>query len=732
MTEYLAHSAKGDCPAQTYSAHIQGVCHRAVRYAEEAERYSPNNKRILKSIVQLSALLHDLGKLDEQNQKILHRTGNIRSKLPVNHVDAGCAALKLMRKPYSALAVYAHHRGLPNMAAEKTRGTATFRDESQSTRDKTDESLSRLLDRHKKVVPMYHFDQEKQPKSGRSRTVFYRMALSCLADADHSDTAFAYNQASAKEYLPKLRAARRLEALDKYVSMLGGHDVRSMLRREMYYACRDANVFDSFASCDSPVGSGKTTAVMAHLLQQALQRGLRRIIVVLPYTSIIQQSVDVYRKALLLPGENPEEVVAELHSRADFEDPETRYLTSLWRSPIIVTTAVAFFETLASNRPSTLRRLHELPGSVVFVDEAHNAMPIRLLPLAWRWMNILAEEWGCYWVLASGSLVRYWQLGCLNGLMSSSSEVTELVDSDLRKRLMKYEGDRVIFLWEHKTLSRKKLLELVQNKPGPRLLILNTIQNAAIIAQDLCDEFGRDCVEHLSTALTPEDRNTVIERVKLRLKNEKDTNWTLVATSCVEAGVDFSFRTGFRELSSLLSLLQAAGRVNRHGRFSNAEMWSFSLEDNAMLTKNLALDESREVLKSYFIENININPELSTRSMNDEIKRNDSCIIDIVSRLKEEDAMAFETVNEKFNVIDSDTVSVIVDEALAKAVAYGQGDWQTLQRQSVSIRRSKVREWNLRECVTGIYQWTLQYDDFLGYMSGVLDLMKTKTEVLFY
>ena len=118
--------------------------------------------------------------------------------------------------------------------------------------------------------------------------------------------------------------------------------------------------------------------------------------------------------------------------------------------------------------------------------------------------------------------------------------------------------------------------------------------------------------------------------------------------------------------------------------------------------------------------------------MNDEIKRNDSCIIDIVSRLKEEDAMAFETVNEKFNVIDSDTVSVIVDEALASCSGIWQGDWQTLQKKSVSIRRSKVKEWNLRECVTGIYQWTLQYDDFLGYMSGVLDLMKTKTEVLFY
>ena len=118
-------------------------------------------------------------------------------------------------------------------------------------------------------------------------------------------------------------------------------------------------------SNDGPVGSGKTTAVMAYQLNQAILKGARRIFVVLPYTNIITQSVEVYREALKLPGEEPETVVAELHCKSDFEDEDTRYLTSLWRAPIIVTTAVAFFETLASNRPGTLRRLHELPGSII-------------------------------------------------------------------------------------------------------------------------------------------------------------------------------------------------------------------------------------------------------------------------------------------------------------------------------------------------------------------------------
>ena len=168
--------------------------------------------------------------------------------------------------------------------------------------------------------------------------------------------------------MPELRPQERLAALDHYVSKFGETDERSSLRRELYQSCRSVEAHSGFSVCGSPVGSGKTTAVMAHLLEQACKRNARRIFVVLPYTSIIRQSVDIYRKALVLPGETPEDVVAELHSRADFEDIETRYLTALWRAPIVVTTAVAFFETLSSHNPAALRRLHELPGSLIFVD----------------------------------------------------------------------------------------------------------------------------------------------------------------------------------------------------------------------------------------------------------------------------------------------------------------------------------------------------------------------------
>lgn len=717
MRTPLAHSARKNYPPQTYEAHVRGVCERAGKYAAEAECYSVKANGILSTIVRDSALLHDLGKLEERNQSVLCEQSRRRRHLPVDHTDAGSAALQKMGSGCAAMLVYSHHQGLPDLSTEfAARGCSIFRNGNAEVRAETDAALPALLRQHEALFPRKP-NKEVQAYDG-DPAVFLRMALSCLADADHGDTAAAFGQ--TEKAMPELRPQERLAALDHYVSKFGETDERSSLRRELYQSCRSVEAHSGFSVCGSPVGSGKTTAVMAHLLEQACKRNARRIFVVLPYTSIIRQSVDIYRKALVLPGETPEDVVAELHSRADFEDIETRYLTALWRAPIVVTTAVAFFETLSSHNPAALRRLHELPGSLIFVDEAHSALPLRLLPLAWHWMNVLSDEWSCYWVLASGSLVRYWELQPLSGLSMPRPEIAELVRPDLQRELSRYESSRVTFRWREKPIGRKELAEWVQEAPGPRLLILNTVQSAAVIAADMAAEFGQTHVEHLSTALTPEDRGNTIDRIRRRLADPDDADWTLVATSCVEAGVDFSFRTGFREISSLLSLLQAAGRVNRHGRNTEAVMWSFSLQDDSMLPKNPALDVSAAVLRSYFQKRLPITPELSTRSMQDELVRDDSCMSAICDFAELEAAQQFRTLAQKFRVIDQKTVLAVPDDSMASAIAEGRASWQELQRHAVSVRKEKIVLWHLREIADGIYQWTLGYDSFLGYMHGVL------------
>ena len=717
MRTPLAHSARKNYPPQTYEAHVRGVCERAGKYAAEAECYSVKANGILSTIVRDSALLHDLGKLEERNQSVLCEQSRRRRHLPVDHTDAGSAALQKMGNGCAAMLVYSHHQGFPDLSTEfAASGCSIFRNGNAEVRAETDAALPALLRQHEALFPRKP-NKEVQAYDG-DPAVFLRMALSCLADADHGDTAAAFGQ--TEKAMPELRPQERLAALDHYVSKFGETDERSSLRRELYLSCRSAEAHSGFSVCGSPVGSGKTTAVMAHLLEQACKRNARRIFVVLPYTSIIRQSVDIYRKALVLPGETPEDVVAELHSRADFEDIETRYLTALWRAPIVVTTAVAFFETLSSHNPAALRRLHELPGSLIFVDEAHSALPLRLLPLAWHWMNVLSDEWSCYWVLASGSLVRYWELQPLSGLSMPRPEIAELVRPDLQRELSRYESNRITFRWREKPIGRKELAEWVQEAPGPRLLILNTVQSAAVIAADMAAEFGQTHVEHLSTALTPEDSGNTIDRIRRRLADPDDADWTLVATSYVEAGVDFSFRTGFREISSLLSLLQAAGRVNRHGRNTEAVMWSFSLQDDSMLPKNPALDVSAAVLRSYFQKRLPITPELSTRSMQDELVRDDSCMSAICDFAELEAAQQFRTLAQKFRVIDQKTVLAVPDDSMASAIAEGRASWQELQRHAVSVRKEKIVLWHLREIADGIYQWTLGYDSFLGYMHGVL------------
>jgi CRISPR/Cas system-associated endonuclease/helicase Cas3 len=469
------------------------------------------------------------------------------------------------------------------------------------------------------------------------------------------------------------------------------------------------------------------------MLAQAEKRGLRRIFVVLPFTNIIRQSVEIYREALVLPGEDPEEVVAELHHRAEFEREDMRHLTALWRAPVVVTTAVAFFETLAANSPATLRRLHELPGSAVFVDEAHAALPAKLLPLAWKWINIFAKEWGCYWVFASGSLCRFWEIPEIRQSMVDI-DVPEIVDESLRDRLRLYENNRVRFRSDLSPKSVDSIVEWIHRYAGPRLVIVNTVNNAAVLASRYRDRYGRAAVEHLSTSLTPKDRDKTLARVISRLRDKDDTDWVLVATTCVEAGVNLSFRIGFRELGSLASLLQVSGRINREGDYPDAEVWTFVFSDSSDINENPAVKDAAEVLRSYFADNATISQDLCTNAISDEIRLRGVSKV-YKELLNCECDRSFMTVEKKFKVIEASTRLVVVDEEIASRVKHNKISWKELQKNSVQIWFSKLDGLKLRRIIIGndendgidgkdgideIYLWDLGYDDFLGYMAGIL------------
>lgn len=730
--EWLARSArpeKGQA-VQTYVRHRTGVRAYGERFlAPLVPLLPPAFFEALRDILSAASDFHDLGKLDLKNQEIL--SGKRKAKrLPIAHWDAGTVHLLGKGSPHAAVLVSSHHTGLPDCIKEQNRGAAAFRPELAEEWMKDD--LSTLLARHAEALggidkaPLTEMGGDWNP------AVFFRMALSLLVDADHSDSS-APNRPLAdisRDRVPPLLPDRRLATLDAYVSRLAPSSERAALRRAIYAGCRDTVPAERIVACDSPVGSGKTTAVMAHLLSVARQRGLRRVFVVLPFTNIIRQSAETYRKALVLPGENPDNIVAEVHHLADFENEDARDYAVRWNAPIVVTTAVAFFETLAAATPSALRRLHELAGSAVFVDEAHAALPAKLLPLAWRWMQALADDWNVHWVLASGSLVHFWEMPELHGAgldsgNSAPRTVPLLSSPNIREKSGQYEQTRVRFESLDTPLTVDGLLDCVSSAPGPRLVIVNTVQNAAVIAKTFAQTKRFDAVFHLTTALTPADRSIALDAIKARLVNDPDGNWVLVGTSCIEAGIDLDFATGFREMASLASLLQASGRINREGRRTDAVMFSFRLAADSALNVNPGLDDSSRVLQGLLAEGHPVSAGLCTEALRRELRLNPGADSELSHLVKAENRLDFPEVEKHFKVIAADTRMVVVDSDLvARLESFQPIDWRDLQRHSVQLWSTNLDKLRIPKIANhpGLYKWTLEYSSFIGCMEGILPI----------
>ena len=733
----LAHSPrpKRRIPAQTYAEHVHHIVEVSVQRAASAARFFPPGRTSL-AIVRDAAEFHDLGKLDPKNQAVLCR--ETRDRLPVCHEDAGVAHFLNNNEPTSvqqlaALLIHSHHKGLPCVVDEEDREELCFRfSKSDPDQEPVWKRTNTLLDTYRATHRQALAGTSPPPPievvTTDTRQLLYRIALSCLVDADHSDTARHYQQAPSLS-APEPRWPERLAALDSYVAELsrGKKDERTRLRKSVYDACRLANPTPALWECDSPVGTGKTTAIMAHLLHAAREKPLRRLFVVLPYTNIIDQSVEVYRRCLTLPGENPETVVAAVHHKAEYQNPDSRHLAALWDAPIVVTTAVNFFETLAASSTVGLRKLHSLVGAGVFIDESHAALPAKLWPQAWDWIKQLADEWGCHFVLGSGSLNRIWTIPEID---PSQRDLPSLVhDPTIRTNVNEAEKSRVKICNKADPLTPQQLIKWLDELPGPRLLIVNTVQIAAALADMLIKEQGPNAVLHLSTALTPHHRSLMLQRIKSRLAYQTDTNWTLVATSCIEAGVDVSFQTGLRQQASLASLFQTTGRVNRNGEFGqNAEVWNFQLKPEGLINVHRDLEISADILGKLLEKGL-VSPDdcarLCTSALKDEIIQTRRAELNKDLR-KAESSLNFPEVQKLFRVIDAETYTAVVSKPLQKRIEKNeQIDWRELQKHSVQIYKNRADWLQLRASTSlqDVFFWDLPYDDFLGYMAGVLPLL---------
>ena len=541
---------------QTVLEHLLGTKELAVRFAAafHAEKDAS-----------LAALAHDLGKASELfRSHILHPERNIR----VDHSTSGAQAVR-DNLPI-AFAVAGHHGGLPDGGNPIT-----------DTGD--DATLCGRLKRGNLPDCSAWKNWLKLPAGGvpdfcrtanKNVWQFYiRMLYSCLVDADYLDTERFMSPAIHRENSYDLKAleARLSEHTIHFYPPKGA---LNEMRCKVLDACKIAGEQPKgLYTLTVPTGGGKTLASLTFALRHAVHHKMDRVIYVVPYTSIIDQTADVFRQ--ILGAEN----VLEHHSGVIFDDTETdrrlALATENWDMPVVITTAVQFFESLYANRSSKCRKLHNLANAVIVFDEAQ-MLPIPYLKPC---------------VFAIAELVRHYEATAL--LCTATQPALEAFFLDYGLRSVEICPERDQMFSAFRRTSFRQLGTLTLEELGTQLCgltqvlcVINLRRNAAELCRMLPED-GRYC---LTTLLCPADRKRLLAEIRTRLKEGLPCR--VVSTSLIEAGVDVDFPCAFRELSGLDSILQTAGRCNREGKQAATEsvVSVFSLSDKPpdLIAQNVA------------------------------------------------------------------------------------------------------------------------------------------------
>lgn len=555
--EYFAHSGKEHDKSdwQTLQDHLQVVA----EIAKHNARYFGAEE-----LAYLAGLLHDLGKYTSAFQARLEG-----SPKKVDHATAGAkVAAEILPEPFYKLISYAiagHHAGLANGINEGDgRSTLEARlkqafgkelcrlDAEACRKELTLPEVSQLLP---KIQP--HPDQANH---GFQFAFLIRMIFSCLVDADFIDTDKFYKQLEAKPWLrgdyPALSDLKRV--FDAYLAEKTSTSQPTkvnQLRQSILAAARErAQLSPGLFTLTVPTGGGKTFSSMAFALDHALQHGMRRIIYVIPFTSIIEQNAKVFREAF---GELGETSVLEHHSNFDdrnIKNENTQDKLKLamenWDMPIVVTTAVQFFESLFADRPSRCRKLHNISGSVIILDEAQT-LPLKFLKPVMAAIDELARNYGCSVVLCTATQPAL----CEPDFNKGFENVREIAPNPAQL----FEELSLVSVSHLGELDDEKLLERIQANEQI-LTIVNNRRHAQSLFKSL-KEKKVEGVFHLTTLMCAAHRVQTLNLIRERLKNNQACR--VVSTSLIEAGVDVDFPCVMRAEAGLDSIAQAAGRCNR-------------------------------------------------------------------------------------------------------------------------------------------------------------------------
>ncbi|MHB0983458.1 MAG: CRISPR-associated helicase Cas3' [Thiobacillus sp.] len=573
---YFAHSANKLGRWHQLLTHLSAVSQIAGKFSASMNW---NNE------AKLAGLLHDLGKFGDLFQARLRG-----EESGLDHWSAGAWVALEQKCAAAALAIQGHHIGLQSLAHAdlKRLNPKWFAEHPQSLR-LTETDIQILKNRF--ADDGLAMPQVKQPLLGNSldatvpTMLDVRMLFSTLVDADYLDTdAHFEGNASGKRYRPSGPRLDVTNALKLVLSSIeqaqakttASPDVQGV-RRDLLKAClhsaeRDSGLF----TLTAPTGSGKTFAMLAFALAHAAKHGLERVVLVIPYLTITEQTARIYRD-IFAPAFGAE-FVLEHHSMAgvgkensqqdnegkagqpSYAERRRRLLAENWDAPLIVTTSVQLLESLFSNRPSACRKLHRLQRSVILFDEAQT-LPAHLAVPTLATLSHLSATYGSSVVFATATQPAFAHLDqAVAATKAPGWQPREIVPNP---PALFAPMKRVEFEWgsPDAPVTWDEIAEQLTALPQV-LCIVNLKRHA----KGLWEKLDDPSTLHLSTNLCAAHRQDVLTTVRERLATNEPVR--LVATQCVEAGVDVDFPMVMRAWGPLDAIIQAAGRCNREGRRS--------------------------------------------------------------------------------------------------------------------------------------------------------------------
>ena len=680
--EYIGHTSD-DGRKQLLLDHLNGT----------SKLCRENANEFWADIAEFVGQIHDIGKYTSGFQKRINGAENIR----VEHAICGAKEVaKAPPKSYVPMIEYCvagHHSGLPDG------GTKVDGEEDSTLHGRMKRKTGDYSAYENEVKLEYPkdnlrelFDVSNQREIIERYSFFTRYLFSCLTDADFIDTERFVTPNTDRGMDGDFQKAyeKVCEKLNSFKIETKLQESRSIIQEQVYKSVEsNANVY----TLNMPTGSGKTLCSIRAALKTAIENKKKRIIYVIPYVSIIEQTAKVFEDIFgdVLP-------VLQHHSNYDFDDDKNEDENEItseklkrscenWDAKLIVTTNIQFFESLYHYKGRRLRKLHNLADSVIIFDEIH-MLPIDYIQPCLRAIGYVTKYLNSTAILMSATMPNYDKF--MERYMSGVKIENAVKDTSL---FNVFDKCRYEYIGKCELASLAEKAQEYDNA----LIIVNKRKTAREL-YDICS--GNKY--HLSTYMTPLHRSEIIAKIKEDIKN--GINTTVISTSLIEAGVDLDFKAVFREIAGIDNILQSGGRCNREGKMDMGDVFVFETDGGNYQTKKksdiiIRANITRNLFEEF--ENISTDKcikEYYGRLLNyKEKKIEENTITAIMGNDLRIDGIPFRTYAESFNFIDNQVIGIVIpcdeNRGLIKELKDGKlSVKRNLQRYSASVNKDEFKE----------------------------------------